>query len=255
MDNSNQETPINISEKEVTEHPKVLVNNLPTDVAKGSTITFKDSFYSNPYDFDFFYMAEIAKKYNLDPVADYEKIQELSKDEDNREIVKKKLQGESLNTFSVTEVIIPENSKEDTPNFDYPEAFFERFNHLPQEGMVKINPAELNQAEHLYIGGGKNTEAFGNIQKGFYGDENENPTYFTNDFELAMSHMHDGNGADKPVLIEISSKKLTELRTIFQDPESLYIESEKGKTFIAFHGIPVNSIERIITLEKTNLTV
>ena len=250
MDNSNQETPINISEKEVTEHPKVVVNKLPTDIVKGSQITFRDSFYSNPDDFDFFYMAEIAKKYNLDPASDYDKIRELSQDENNREIIKKKLQSESSNTCNVTEAIIPENSKEDIPNFDYPEAFFERFNHLPQGGMVKINPAELHQAEHLYIGGGQTTEAFDNIQKGFYGDENEYPTYFTTDFELAMSHMHDGNEADKPVLIEISSKKLSESRTIFQDPESLYIKSEKGKTFIAFHGIPVSAIERIITLEK-----
>lgn len=250
MYNSNQEIPVSLSEKDLNKLPKLFVNKLPADVAKGSMLTFNDSFYSNPDDFDFFYMSEIAKTYNLDPVKDYDKIKKLSADGGNREIIKKKLQGESLNSYNVTDVIIPEPSKLDVPNMDYPKDFFERFDHLPESGMVKINSTEMDQVEHVYIGSGLDAEAYKNISKGYYGDENENPTYFSTDFELAMSHMHDEEGGTKPILIEASLKKILESRTIFQDPESLYIGSEEGKTFIAFHGIPTSAIERVLVLEK-----
>lgn len=250
MDSSNQEMPVSLSEKESIKSPKVFVNKLPEDVAKGSTLTFEDNFYSNPDDFDFFYMAEIAKMYKLDPGTDYDEIKILSEDADNREIIKKKLQGESLNSYNVADVIIPEASKLDVPNMDYPEDFFKRFNYLPENGMVKIYTVQMDQVEHVYIGGGLDTEAYANVQKGYYGDENKNPTYFSTDFELAMSHMQDEEGGNRPILIEVSFKKLMELRTLFQDPESLYIGSEEDKTFIAFHGIPTGAIERVLVLEK-----
>lgn len=250
MYNSNQEIPVSLSEKELTKPSEVFINRLPVGIAKGSTLTFEDSFYSNPDDFDFFYMSEIAKTYNLDPVKDYDKIKKLSADGGNREIIKKKLQGESLNSYNVADVIIPEASKLDVPNMDYPEDFFKRFNYLPENGMVKIYTVQMDQVEHVYIGGGLDTEAYANVQKGYYGDENKNPTYFSTDFELAMSHMQDEEGGNRPILIEVSFKKLMELRTLFQDPESLYIGSEEDKTFIAFHGIPTGAIERVLVLEK-----
>lgn len=253
MDNSNQETPINLSENELVEHVKIFVNKLPDNITKGGIINSTDTFLSNPDDFEFFYMLEIAKTHSLDPDKDYEEIKTLSEDENNREIIKKKLREESENSYKVTDIIIPTPSKTETPKMDYPRTFFERFDHLPDGGMVKINPAEMNQVEHVYIGGGLGMEAYNNIQNGFYGDENDNPTYFSTDYELAMSHMHD-YGDSSPILIEASPKKILESRTIFQDPESFYIGSEEGKTFIAFHGIPVSAIERILVLEKTKST-
>lgn len=225
------------------------IKTLPPETTVGTKITFKDNFTSNPDEFDFFYMTKIAKIYNLDSQKDYEKILQMSKDPAITATIKNNLDQESITSFEVTEKIILNNSNEQDENKNYDKSFFERFKYLENNGMFEVNPTELSNVQKFYIGGSLDTSAANNmLQNHSYGDLDKNPTYFTTDYELAMSHLPD----NKPILIEISSSKLLSLRKIFRDPESLYIESESGKTFMSFHGVPNEAIEKILVLNKIN---
>lgn len=221
---------------------------LPTNTAIGNKITFDNTITSDANEFNAIYMIKIAKKYNLDPKNDYEKIEKMSKDPSITESLKKELEQDSQKSYIVTEITTAERKQPDVRK-DYDVDFFKRFDYLPNSGIAEVKEEELKDVNKIYIGTGINTPAFENIEKlGIYGDENLSPTYFSTNYKVAMSHMSDELNDVKPALIEISLSKLKQYRKILRDPESLYIKNESGKTFITFHGIPTEAIERIFVL-------
>ena len=225
---------------------KPIIEELPADTLAGSKITFTNTLESNPDQFDTYYPWTIAKEFNLDPTIDSEKIEQLSRDASIREIIKNKLEKDSLKSYKVTEVRPVEKTSPET-RLDYNAEFFKNFDNLPNSGIAEVKDEELRGVDKVYIGTSINTPAFENTAElGIYGDENVSPTYFSSSYKVAMSHLSD----DAPALIEVSLSKLMEYRKILRDPESLYIEAESGKTFITFHGIPTEAIERILILTK-----
>lgn len=220
-------------------------NPLPA-VETGSIVGFNNTLASSG-EFDLLTMIKIAQIRNLDPVEDYKKILDLLKDPNESEAARKQVANESGEKFKVTGIyaapkvdIVPKDD-----GF-YPDFF--KPNHNDQ-GIHQVTPSEISKVEYGYIGGGQNTSAFKNmLSDGVYGDSQKYPTYFSTDYELAMSHLPDEDGA--PVLLEVDTSKLLKYRSVYRDPESLSIGSESGKTFIVFHGVPNEAIKRIITLEN-----
>ena len=233
----------------------ISAKTLPPETVVGTTITFNNTIGSNPDEFKFIYMLEISKKYNLDPKKDYEKILEMSQNPNVTSQIKESIIENSLSSYVVTEEITPPVADEQEKVMDYNSDFFKRFDYLEDSGIVEATPTELEGIQKVYIGGGTDTPAFASLEQGIYGDPDNSPTYFSTDYELAMSHMYDENGETRSILIEVSLPKLLELRKIFRDPESLSIDQESGKTFITFHGVPTSVIDRILVLKKIDSQV
>lgn len=221
-------------------------NPLPPDTKVGSTVTFKDTIASSG-EFGMLTMLRISQDYGLDPNKDYEEIVRLSKDPNVSKSINEKLTQDSSKSYEVIGQYAAPSNIPGQVLTDFDDRFFSRFDYLENSGQEVVGEDELGSVDRFYIGGGLTTTAFANMEKsGVYGDMGDSPTYFSTDHELAMTHMED----DHPVLIEISAAKLQQYRTIFRDPESLYVDSESGKTFIDFHGIPAEAVIRILLLKK-----
>lgn len=130
--------------------------------------------------------------------------------------------------------------------------FYKGEKSLIKQSMDPLGPA-LFKGKKGYIGTSKDPvhikpEVWGNINKfGIYGSLESYPTYFSIDYELAVSHIIDRKG--KGYLIEVDLDKLKELRQVFFDPEMRNISGEAGKTFITMYGIPVEAINKIYTVQ------
>jgi len=230
---------------------EIITNPLPDQTKVGDVINFTDTIISNTEEFDSVLWLEIARKFDLNPSndQDYQKIQELAKDDQITQSIKEKLTQQAERSYQVVDIVCPESDIQAEPNLDYDQGFFSQFNHLPNNGIKKIDPQELRQVKVGYIGGGINTEAYKIMSESqIYGGQGNQPTYFSTDYEMAMTHIADEN--DQPILIEVSLTELTKRRQALQDPESTYIEDEKGKSFIVFNGIPSQAITRILVLKK-----
>ncbi len=228
-----------------------ITNPLPDQTDIGDMINFTDTIISNSEEFNSVLWLEIAKKFDLNPSndQDYQEIQELGEDDQITQSIKEKLTKQAERSYQVIEIVKPASDAQAEPNLSYGQEFFSRFNHLSNNGIKEINPQKLRQAKVGYIGGGINTEAYESMsEKQIYGGQGNQPTYFSTDYETAMTHIADEN--DQPILIEISLDELAECRQALQDPESTYIENEEGKTFIVFNGIPTQAVSRILVLEK-----
>lgn len=133
--------------------------------------------------------------------------------------------------------------------------FYKGEKSLIKQSMDPLGPA-LFKGKKGYIGTSKDPvhikpEVWGNINKfGIYGSLESYPTYFSIDYELAVSHIIDRKG--KGYLIEVDLDKLKELRQVFFDPEMRNISGEAGKTFITMYGIPVEAINKIYELQQVN---
>jgi hypothetical protein len=175
----------------------------------------------------------------------------MSKDTSISETITQKLKSESKISLTViNELKPPQTHTSKIIETENDKFFQEKYKYLDstENNKFEIKPEEFKDIEKVYIGGGVNTEAFKNMTKeGVYGDSRNIPTYFTTDYTLACSHIQDTQSA----LIEIDLKKLLELRKTYRDPESLSIESESGKTFILFNGIPVNAIQKIFIVTRS----
>lgn len=230
----------------------VLTKTLPPETKVGTEITFTNTILSNTEEFEPIILMRLAQVHNLDPADNYEEITRMAQNPDVVNPIKEQLQQESKRSYIVTEEITPPGLEEKPePKLDCNHKFFERFDYLPDNGVSEVPVEEFLGAEKVYIGGGLNTSAFANMKRQYlYGDSEDNPTYFSTDYEVAMTHMLDEEKGVKPVLVEVSLPRLLEQRRIFRDPESFYIKKESGKTFIAFHGIPTCVIERVLVLKE-----
>jgi len=230
-----------------------LAKKLSENITVGDSITFTDTIASNTDEFELSLWIKIAKNHNLDPQKDedHKKIISMSKDPNVVGPIKEELAQESMRSYAVTEIINPQTPNQPDPQFDYNQNFFERFNFLPNSGIEEVTSESVQGTKKAYIGGGSKTTAFTNIEEyETYGDTQDSPTYLSTDYEIAMTHISDQEERGKPILVQVSLPKLFEYRKVFKDPESDYIESEREKTFIAFHGIPLNCIDKIFVLEK-----
>lgn len=102
--------------------------------------------------------------------------------------------------------------------------------------VIRLKPKHIG-AQHVYVGTDRESKAFSGAVAGIYGSPGAEFTYFTNDWQLALSH-----SGEKPVLLEVEVKRLAKTRQIFPDPESTRIAAEKGKTFVVMGGIPLNAM-------------
>ena len=230
---------------------EIIIKKLPKDIVVGSEISFTDTLLSNPDEFTAFYSFKIAKKFNLDPETDYQKIKDLSNDKEIIEEIKNELLESANKRYIVTEMIIPGERTYAVDIDMNPEdeaRFFERFDYLQNSGAFQVSEEQLQDVEELYIGGGIGTSAYDNLESiGVYGATVGAPTYFSTDYEVALSHMN--TDVEKPILIVLSTDKLDK-SGIYQDPESLNVAAEAGKTFIKFHGVKTDAIKRILVLKK-----
>lgn len=232
----------------------VTSKQLPSDITQGSTISYISTLTGNEYERSTLATIELAKR---NPNLTYGEVMEMAKDPEILNPIETQLEADSHHTYLVEEEIIPTrktnpdsvNTEADAETFFKEKLAFlkEKYDFTPYNGIMQISNNELVAIENIYIGGGSDTSAFKNIDgSGIYGDLGDNPTYFTSDFEVACSHMQES----QPILIEIDTKKLLDLRKTYRDPESFYIQDESGKTFITFNGIPIEAIKRILVLKK-----
>jgi hypothetical protein len=228
----------------------VAAKPLPVEARVGSVITFTNTLSSNMDDFQVILQMEVARRFGLDDPAQAER---LCQDPKIADPIKKELAAAAIRSFRVVEELKPVSRGTSEPQLDHNPDFFDRFYYLENSGIAEVSDNELEGVDKVYIGGGVATPAFRSLEEnGVYGDVGDNPTYVATDYETAMSHMNDEEGEDKAILVEISLAKLRESRRLLRDPESLYIESESGKTFIAFHGIPAEAIERVLVLSQVD---
>ncbi len=230
---------------------KITSNPLPAGTDVGDEISFTNTITSNVDDFKMFLWLEIAKKHNLDPQKDYEKIVQMAENQEVRKEIKDQLQKESRQTYRVKKVLnLAADSKPET-HFNHDENFFERFNHLPNSGIAEVSLEELKNIDRAYIGGDLKSPAYENTRENhLYGDQESKPTYLSTDYETAMSHMANESEDSTPILVEVSIDELLKYRKLLRDPESLSVEAESGKTFISFYGIPTTAINKILVLEE-----
>lgn len=192
--NPQESTPVAVRNVEKSEGlilSKSTVEELPASTSVGSELTFNNTIDSNPDEFNAIYMFEIAKKYNLDPKKDYEKIVQMSQDPSITEVLRKELEQDSLKSYTVTEIASVEK-KPPVIKKDYDRNFFKKFDYLPNNGIAEVTDEELKDVDKIYIGTGIDMPAFKNMDRlGIYGDQNSNPTYFSTNYKVAMSHMQD----------------------------------------------------------------
>ena len=227
-------------------------HSLPSDTTIGSILSFEHTLTGDVDQYELFTLLEIKKQ---NPDATYEEVIQMAKDPSISEPVKTKLKKESQKSFIIVdELQTPQNSIPTTTKTETEESIlfkqFEKKTKLfgsTENIQLEVNQEEFGNIENVYIGGGRNTEAFKNmITNGVYGDLGDIATYFTTDYRVACSHIQN----NEPILVEIDLKELLKQRKVYRDPESLFIEDESGKTFVLFNGIPVNIIKRIFVIAE-----
>lgn len=221
----------------------------------GALITVPSHFIDHVHEFDALYMWELAKELGTgDPDEIRRQIESGSIPSEAAERGRESLEAKRTmrlvyrGTRELTTVPSKKTRKYGRKEFE--RKCRKRFDEdvIVDDGFY--DPVELEEIDSdvVYIGtGASNAEALRNLERsGNYGSIDTRFTYFSPDYRLALSHADD----EDPMLLEIDLTELAQRRYIFRDPESSYLECEKGRTFVVMGGIPSEAIHQMHIFER-----